>query len=140
MSRRYFDEHGRRLFQVGDLVTQGDGDVHVVTEAGDVITMRCVKEPGIFPGAEEPWCRVDDIESNLASRYHYAEPEIESLEPPLDLPENVRKELSDKLAKNTMLAILFAGILPTPEERDAAMSEVMDKSLDKYVRINGGRS
>jgi len=54
-------------FKVGDIVTQGDGDRHIIeaiNDAGDVIDVCCTV------GAD--WCKPGDRESNLARRYWHA--------------------------------------------------------------------
>lgn len=53
--------------------------------------MRCVTEPVPFSPGGEPWCKVGEIESNLAYKYRYADPDIEALCPPpqpIILPED----------------------------------------------------
>jgi hypothetical protein len=66
-------------FKVGDLVTRDGTDVQRVIEADEGygnITVVCVKAPLGWPNDDgthgEPWCKVGDVESNLARRYSFA--------------------------------------------------------------------
>lgn len=54
-------------FRVGDIVTRGDGDRHVIeaiNDAGDLLDLRCIVGCA--------WCQPGDLEANLASRYEHA--------------------------------------------------------------------
>lgn len=58
-------------FQVGDIVTRGDGDQHrIISITPDRFSMRveCIKAP--LEGFT--WCKVGEIESNLCNKYRYA--------------------------------------------------------------------
>jgi hypothetical protein len=53
------------MFKVGDQVTRDGSDIQEVIAVGgyDDITVRCIKAP------EAKWCKVGEIERNLAGRY-----------------------------------------------------------------------
>ena len=139
MTRHYFNENGLRLFEIGDIVTRGDGDVHVITKVDGTITMRCVKEPRIFHGADEPWCRVDDVESNVACRYFYADPEIEALEPPMKLSEDDRRKVNEEIIWNTLLGMLIHGaVAKTTADAKEAEHRIFSKGFDLFMKVNEG--
>jgi hypothetical protein len=59
-------------FKVGDIVTRdGTDEYEVISTRYDAmwITVKCIKEPAIFEGANEPWIHIGQIESNMARRY-----------------------------------------------------------------------
>jgi hypothetical protein len=65
-ARKY--DHDR--FEVGDIVTRGDGDRHrivSITEDRFSMDVECIKAPH----DSMPWCKVGEVESNLCRRYVY---------------------------------------------------------------------
>jgi hypothetical protein len=52
-------------FKVGDLVTRDGTDIQRVTKVGEYndITVECIKAP------DSGWCKVGEVELNLAGRY-----------------------------------------------------------------------
>lgn len=69
-------------FVVGDIVSRMGADeqeVIGVNWAGDLIEVRCIKAPAAYDDAE-PWCKVGDVESNLARRYELVRPAATRLE------------------------------------------------------------
>lgn len=70
---------GKIQFKAGDNVSRDGSDLHRVIEvndAGDLITVECIKEPlGYFEddgSRSEPWARLGEIETKLARRYVFA--------------------------------------------------------------------
>lgn len=58
-------------FIVGDIVTRDGTDEQEVIDvnwAGDLIDVRCIKAPAAWEDGVT-WCKVGDVESNLARRY-----------------------------------------------------------------------
>lgn len=67
-------------FKIGDTVTRDGTDIQKVIDvncAGDLIHVECIKEPlgrrDENGERGDPWCRVGDLEWNLASRYRHVE-------------------------------------------------------------------
>ncbi|MCT8000580.1 hypothetical protein NZL82_01670 [Sphingomonas sanguinis] len=68
-------------FKAGDLVTRDGTDLQRVVRVnpfGDLLDVECVHEPLGYlldehGTRDKPWCRVGDIESNLARRYSLVE-------------------------------------------------------------------
>lgn len=59
-------------YEVGDIVTRDGTDEHEILEIDyDWITMtvKCIKEPKIWEGSDEPWIKLGEEESNLIRRY-----------------------------------------------------------------------
>lgn len=102
MSRRYFDEHGRRWFKPGDLLTRDGTDIHVVVDTNesngyppDGMTVRCTREPLGYLNNDgtrsEPWTLISEEEFNTCSRDDFVNPTIEALRSapkPRSLPRN----------------------------------------------------
>lgn len=66
----------RTHWRVGDIVTRDGNDeqeILAIDAEGPnaLLFVRCVKEPPIYEGATEPWCRLGDEESNLVRRYRF---------------------------------------------------------------------
>ena len=62
------------LWKVGDIVTRDGNDEHEIislNDPRDLITVRCIKEPPIYEGSDEPWTRLGDEEDNLTRRYNF---------------------------------------------------------------------
>ena len=62
------------LWQVGDVVSRDGNDEHEIlafNECRDLIDVRCIKEPPIYEGSDEPWTRLGETESNLTRRYSF---------------------------------------------------------------------
>jgi hypothetical protein len=64
------------LWRVGDVVTRDGTDEHIITqiadrpqEFGDVMTVKCIKEPAQDGFGNPPWCKLGEEESNLTRRY-----------------------------------------------------------------------
>lgn len=69
-------------FIVGDIVTRMGADeqeVIAVNWAGDMIDVRCIKAPEPWEDGVT-WCKVGDVESNLARRYELVRPAAKRLE------------------------------------------------------------
>ncbi len=105
-ARRYFDDHGNRWFQPGDLVTRDGSDIHVVVDANgceafapDGMTVRCTQAPST------PWTDVGEEEFNTCRRYEFIDPAIEALVPP---PEPWPPEWQAKLDAATGSAAIMS--------------------------------
>lgn len=64
-----------KTFRVGDVVSRDGSDrqrILKINEAGDLIEVECIREPATGEG-HPPWCRLGEVESNVAWRYHYPE-------------------------------------------------------------------
>lgn len=64
-------------WQVGDIVSRDGNDEQEIlsfNEGRDLIEVRCIKEPPAYEGSNEPWCRIGDVEDNLARRYEFVRP------------------------------------------------------------------
>lgn len=65
------------LWQVGDIVSRdGNDEQEIVSfnDARDLIEVKCIKEPPVYEGGTEPWCRLGDLENNLTRRYSFVRP------------------------------------------------------------------
>lgn len=64
-------------WQVGDIVSRDGNDEQEIlsfNESRDLIEVKCIKEPPIYEGSDEPWCRLGDVEHNLTRRYSFVRP------------------------------------------------------------------
>lgn len=82
--QRIPNAHRLKGFEKGDIVTRDGTDRQLVldvNDVGDMITVECIKEPlGAINDdgtRDDPWCRLGEIEDNLARRYSYADDTVE---------------------------------------------------------------
>lgn len=61
-------------WQVGDIVSRDGNDEHEILEIdewAEMLLVRCVKEPPIYEGGDEPWTKLGEDEYNLVRRYEF---------------------------------------------------------------------
>lgn len=96
MTRRYFDNRGNRLFEVGDRVTRDGSDVHVIEavwgklgEGPETVDVRCITPPNAG------WIAAGEVDPGMmAWDYRFVDPAIEALAPS---PEPLPPEWQAKL-------------------------------------------
>jgi hypothetical protein len=62
------------LWQVGDIVSRDGNDEHEIlafNDCRDLIEVRCIKEPPIYLGADEPWTRLGETDTSVTRRYSF---------------------------------------------------------------------
>ena len=65
-----------KLWKPGDIVTRDGTDEQMIvsidgSDPTDLVLVRCIKEPTLYEGTTEPWCRIGEEESNLVRRYSF---------------------------------------------------------------------
>jgi len=62
------------LWKVGDIVTRDGSDEHEILDigfCGDLINVKCIKEPNIYKGSDSPWTTLGEEEWNTPWRYDF---------------------------------------------------------------------
>jgi len=72
--KKYHDDWGLGdiKYEIGDIVSRDGTDEQEILEIDYnyiLLTVKCVKEPKIWEGSDEPWIKLGDEESNLIRRY-----------------------------------------------------------------------
>ena len=63
---------GEVIWEKGDIVTRDGTDEHEILDIWYdymLIDVKCITEPKIYPGQDEPWIKLGEEESNLIRRY-----------------------------------------------------------------------
>lgn len=133
-------------FQVGDIVTRDGTDRHRVIAtnqddpryAADLIDVECLVEPlgfleedGVTRGA--PWCRVGDVEGNLARRYTYADEPLSGIE---------RKGMTEaqlEPVRHAVAAILAEEVEEWQHYSPAMRAEIVERRTAQLVAAFEGK-